>query len=629
MPMDLLKRFALVSAAALGLLAGSVGGEEELFVANHSIQVKVYPHKYQAPAASSRGLELRGVRNGRFAGQLLASSFVPMEGIKATASALSGAGTIPATAITIRWGVLDGALSGRKGTPSIDSLEDDPPEEVSVTNDAAVQPIWLTVDIPADAKPGEYTGKVTVSAKDHQTVTVPLKLRVVDWVLPNPNDFAGHMDIVQSPESVALAYGVELWSDEHIKLLDRTFRHLRLLADKTLYISAIRRTHFGNEHAIVRWVRDDKGELLPDFTNTEKYLDVAVKHLGKIPAVILLCWEPESSMGHAGGSGGAGRTHDKPILYTLWDKKRNKLRKRTGPAWGTPEAKVFWKKFTDGMRPILKKRGLEKSMMFGLVGDARPTKIAMDDITNGVEKARWAIHSHHYAANWQGYDFGMCVALWGIHLNIVDPKPGLMYGYGWQNPNWLAYYPREFALTSPLPEHRYKLEMWMGAFSLFEAKHKGKSRTARGLGRIGGDFWKVVKDHRGRIRATLAGYYPESYWGQLNLNYCIPYILGKGKKGAVPTARSEAFREGLQEAEARVFIEKAIVLKDRRAKVGEEYAKRARKFLDDRIRMVNRSGGTRKDSAGTARAALAQGGWEKSGETLFLLAAEAAKKLGN
>lgn len=451
---------------------------------------------------------------------------------------------------------------------------------------------------------------------------------MIDWTLPDSNDYAGHMDIVQSPESVALAYGVELWSDEHIKLLDRTFRHLRPLADKTLYISAIRRTHFGNEHAIVRWVRDDKGDLQPDFTNAEKYLDVAVKHLGKIPAVILLCWEPESSMGHAGGAGGAGRTHDKPILYTLWDKKRNKLRKRTGPAWGTPEAKVFWKKFTDGMGPILKKRGLEQSMMFGLVGDARPTKTAMDDIANGVEKARWAIHSHHYAGNWQGYDFGMCVALWGIHLNIVDPKPGLMYGYGWQNPDWLAYYPREFALTSSLPEHRYKLEMWMGAFSLHEAKYKGKSRTARGLGRIGGDFWRVVKDHRGRIRATLAGYYPESYWGQLNLNYCIPHILGKGKKGAVPTARSEAFREGLQEAEARVFIEKALVLKDRRAKVGEEYAKRARKFLDDRIRMVNRSGGTRKDAAGTARKALVQYGWEKSGETLYLLAAEAAKKLG-
>ena len=113
MHMQSLKRLAF-AVAAVGLPAATAGAAEELFVANHSIQVKVYPHKYQAPAASSRGLELRGVRNGRFAGQLLASSFVPMEGIKAAATALTGAGTIPAKAITIRWGVLDGARLGQQ-----------------------------------------------------------------------------------------------------------------------------------------------------------------------------------------------------------------------------------------------------------------------------------------------------------------------------------------------------------------------------------------------------------------------------------------------------------------------------------------------------------------------------------
>jgi len=221
------------------------------------------------------------------------------------------------------------------------------------------------------------------------------------------------------------------------------------------------------------------------------------------------------------------------------------------------------------------------------------------------------------------------VALWGIHLNIVDPKPGQIYGYGWQNPFWLAYYPREFALTSPLVEHRYKLEMWVGALSLHEAKHQGKTRTARGLGRIGGDFWKVVKDSRGRVRGTLAGYYPESYWGQLNLNYCIPHILGKGRDGAVPTVRSEAFREGIQEVEARTFIEKAIVLEDRRAKVGEDLAKRCRALLDDRIRMANRGGGARKDHRqGKLIGPTVPPDWQGKDEQLFQLAGEVAKKLG-
>ena len=391
-------------------------------------------------------------------------------------------------------------------------------------------------------------------------------------------------------------------------------------------LAAIRRTHFGNEHAMVRWYRDSDGELQPNFEHVEKYLQVATRHLGKVPGVILLCWEPLSSMGHAGGTGSARRTCDKPILYTLWNPKTGKLRKRTGPAWGTPEARKFWRKFTDGIQPVLKKFGLEKSMIFGLIGDSRPTKIAMDDITSGVPNAKWAVHSHHYCNRWQGYEIGMCCALWGIHLNIVDPEKG--HGYGWQNPFWLAYYPREFSLHSSLVEHRYKLEMWLGAFSLFEMKHKGKSRTARGLGRIGADFWKVVKDRRGRLVATLAGIYPESYWGQLNLNYCIPHILGKGKTGPLATVRSEAFREGIQEAEARVFIEKAIVLKDRRAKVGEELAKRCRAMLDDRIRMVNRAGQPRKDQTGIKPLKGLPANWRQSGEKLFRMAAEVAARLG-
>ena len=155
------------------------------------------------------------------------------------------------------------------------------------------------------------------------------------------------------------------------------------------------------------------------------------------------------------------------------------------------------------------------------------------------------------------------------------------------------------------------------------------SRTACGLGRIGGDFWKVLKDSRGNVRYSLAGRYPESYWGQLNLNYCIPYILGKGRDGPLPTVRSEAFREGVQDLEARVFIEKAIVMRDRRTKIGEDLARRCRAMLDERIFMVNRAGGVRKDlRSGIATGPTLAADWEQKRQTLFRTAAEVAAKLG-
>jgi len=143
----------------------------------------------------------------------------------------------------------------------------------------------------------------------------------------------------------------------------------------------------------------------------------------------------------------------------------------------------------------------------------------------------------------------------------------------------------------------------------------------RGLGRIGADFWPVLKDDRGRVRGSLAGRYPEAAWGQLNLNFCIPYILGKGKNGALATVRSEAFRESVQEVEARIYIEKALLDDAGKATLGDELVGRCRAALDERIRMCN-------GSAGEGEPWYISSGWAKRSELLFCLAAEVAAKYG-
>jgi hypothetical protein len=258
-------------------------------------------------------------------------------------------------------------------------------------------------------------------------------------------------------------------------------------------------------------------------------------------------------------------------------------------------------------------------MLFGLIGDARPTKQAMDDICSGVpaERAKWAAHSHYYVVEWEGYDLGMAVSLWGIGCEPVDPTVGL--GYGWQNPFWLAYYPREMSMFTSLVEHRIKLERWIGAVTRSETVY-AKAAGARGLGRLGADFWKVIPDSRGQPADSLAGRYPESYWGQLNLNYGIPHLLGKGKNGPVPTVRSEAFRENIQEVEARVFIEKALTGDDTRNLLGEDLARRCRQALDKRIRMCLHS-------EGEGLPWFISSDWARRTEELFELAAEVAKKI--
>ena len=586
---------------------------------NHTIIRKVYLEDFPDPFTPLSPIQLTGVRNGTFAGQVVVGDRRPITGLEAVASDLKGPGTIPAKAVRLRYARPDGRSNRRGHLGPFDSLEDFPPAKVPVYKEhgGAVQPIWVTVGVPADARPGDYSGTLTIRAKGVAPVDVPLKVRVIDWALPDPNTFTARMDIVESPESLAIAYNVKLWSDEHLRLVDRTFGLLKPLANKTVYITVVRRTHWGNEHAMVRWVRGKDGKLQPDFDIVEKYLDIATKHLGKVPGVILYCWEALSSMGHAGGAGGAGRTHDRPILLTLLDPKTGRLKKRTGPAWGTPEAKQFWGRFNKGITQVLRKRGLEKSMLFGLIGDVRPTKQAMDDITSGVKAPKWAVHSHYYCVGWQGYEIGMAIALWGIGSCPMDPAQGR--GYGWQNPFWLSYYPREMSMLSTLVEHRTKLEAWMGARSRSLSVYS-KAKGTGGLGRLGADFWVVLKDSRGNLRSSLAGRYPESYWGQLNLNYGIPYLFGKGRDGPVPTVRSEAFRENLQEVEARVFIERALTNKAESTRLGKGLAGRCRAALDKRIRMCLHSGGE-------GLPWFVSSGWNKRNEELFRLASQVAKKL--
>jgi len=626
---------ALPGAAVAPKVSGSGGAG--LLAWNHGTLCKVHASDYADPHEPLRPVRITGVRNGAFAGQVVVGCAKPIRGLSVAVTDLSGPGTIPASAVEVRYGRPDGAVR-RGGVPWFDSLDEVAPAEVRVHEEggsageghagdwqlpevpvyeeggSAVQPIWITVRIPRTARPGDYRGTVTIRADGARPIRVPLEVRAIDWTLPDTTAFTADVDMFQSPESVAMQYNVPMWSESHWRLLDKTFGLLAPLGVKTLYITCVRRTHLGNEHAMVRWVRGADGGLTPDLSVAERYLDVAITHLGKVPGVILYAWEPPNSMGHAGS--GPSRTHDREILITIVDPTTGRLSKAKGPVWGTPECRAFWRSLNTAALAMLRKRGMAGSMMLGLLGDHRPTKRAMDDLSTGAPDVGWAVHSHNYCDTWMGYDMRMCVALWGVKCYPADPDEG--YGYGWRNPFWLAYNPREMHLASPLVEHRIKIESRLSS-KPWNMSRWPRSAGVRGIGRLGADFWPVLKDRHGRRRA-LAARYPETYWGQLCLNYGIPRLLGAGRNGPVPTVRSEAFRENMQEIEARVFIEKALLDDATRARLGADLARRCRVALDERIRMALYS-------AGEGWVWFAGSGWEQRTETLFRLASEAAKAL--
>jgi hypothetical protein len=589
---------------------------------------------------------------------VVASSGAAIRGAKAVPSDLSGPGKIPAAAVEILWGLPDRALMRRTRTPCFDTLDEIPPAEVPVdaSGKGAVLPIWISVKVPADAKPGEYKGEVTVSSKGTQPVEVPVKLSVVDWRMPDGRDLSTFLDLVQSPDTLAMKYEVEPWSEEHWKLIGRSFELMGRLGVKTLWVPLIAKTHFGNAHSMVRWrkvpvpgargqvpgtpgkpdTRDPApGTWKHDFGIAERYVKTAVKHLGTVQLTCLYCWEPAKVGAHWHHGKDYG---EREILFSLQNGS-GKAEVIKGPDWGTPECEKFWRPVFDGMRRILKENGLEGTAMVGLCDDYEPSENSVRTLKAVAPEMKWVVHSH--VSSWllkgvRGRPVGYLACIWGIH-GVHDPDdPALgntARSYGWKHRVKLCTFPRGWPRPNSHPAmYRTYMERAVTAMGKYGSWKTEDGKPADGwsgtdgAGRMGADFWEVLKDKRGRVRGTLAGAY--SYWGGLDLNrYSIPNVLGPGKKRPQATVRSELFRETIQENEIRFFLERALTDGKNRARLGEDLAARAQEILDERVRASLANAPAGSEDLDKWRWFVGSDAKDRS-ERLYRVGAEAAAKLG-
>jgi len=566
---------------------------------------RVTASDYGDPCEPLRPIRLSGARNGAFSGAVVVGSSEPLVGLQAVAGELKGPAVIPASAVQVRY-----ALADKESGLPCEILAPDCPAEIAVPKDGggALLPVWVTVKVPAEATPGDYHGTLTV-AGGGQPVRVPIELRVADWLLPESKDFASHVGLTQSPESVAMRYKVPLWSPQHWRLLEKSFELLGQAGADDVFITALRRTHFGNEHGMIRWIKQPGGSLEPDLSIAEKYLDLAVKHLGKVPVVCLYCWEPFTGSLYGGGPANMG---NKGMLFSVLDPVSGRLEEAEGPKWGTPEVRTFWQPVFEGMREILRKRGMESSLLVGVAGDWQPSKDAVEDLKALAPAAKWVVQAHARADQLFGQPVGYLADVWGAP---VAPDPAQKRLYGWQNPFLRTTFPREGSSTvmsirtwSPLVQYRAALE-GMSAAGL------------RGFGRMGADFWNVLASPRSTYGNGLdiIARYPESNWHQLYLGNTTSYVLAPGPAGALATVRFEMIRAGAQDLEARIFLEKALLDPEMRARLGEELARRCQQLLDDRVRAI---------LLGRTSWLFFSGGRERL-EQLYALAGEAAGKLGD
>lgn len=139
------------------------------------------------------------------------------------------------------------------------------------------QPVWMTVSVPSDARPGKYSGKLTVTSSNAKARSLNVELAVADHVLPPARDWAFHLDLWQNPYSVARYENVPLWSEAHFEAMRPVMRMLAEAGQKSVTATIMSRPWNGQTEdafgSMVTKIRRIDGTWLYDYTIFDRWVE--------------------------------------------------------------------------------------------------------------------------------------------------------------------------------------------------------------------------------------------------------------------------------------------------------------------------------------------------------------------
>jgi hypothetical protein len=467
---------------------------------------------------------------------------------------------------------------------------------VSWSEGGATAPVWLRVRVPRDAPEGRYTGTLTISADGLEPVAVPVSLQVHGYVLPDPRDFATHVGLVHSPDSLAVKYEVAPWSDRHLELMEKTCAFMGELGGSVVFIPLVTGTWLGNRQSLVYWPKDG-GDA--DFSLFDRYLDLIQKHIKPRVVCLYVCHNTRKSAAKGSVSTGApGGTETMPA-----------------PAYAPgDEATAFWKPVIAEANARLKKRGLDGCVTLGLTveggGRGGSTQSVVELFKAVWPEGKWADFAHYGAKKGEihGAPYGYTMSVWG---NRTPFRSKL-----WGSPDIPIVVVKHFR-ADPIID----LRPIASRGSLYWAAERAMTET-QGIGPLGMDFWNfTVEEKKGGRRSGPL----EDPIVNLSMHgFSTAAFLGPGPDGPVATARFEIFRQGLQACEARTLIERAV----EGGKLGGALAARCAEVLERRNRTYELIRCTERYAQGEGWAWYESSGWNDLTGELFACASEVAEALG-
>jgi len=598
-----------------------------------------------------RPIILIGVRNGIFTGKVIVGRDKPIYNLKVTASNLkSDTAVISAEHVSFWYGVSWGNESLSKdcrlhpqGAVFLNALSQEPLKEFSMRVDGVVVPIWVRVKIPKNTQPGMYSGVVTISMLGEPSIQVPIELKVLPWMLPDSQDFRTWVELIQSPDTLSVEYNVPLWSNRHWELIARSFQLISDTGTRVVYIPVIAHTNLGNAESMIRWIKKADGKYDWDFSVMDKYLDVVEKNLGKPKLVILQVWEVYMSSKESAGRRFGERLDEQQKvsggapLVTRIDPITGRTENITLPKLSDPVSKPIWQALLNQVRERLKKRGLEKTLMLGMFTDSMPSKEDTKFFLDIAPDLAWVQQGHNvikdlygivktgYTATWWSQHFADDTVHTRADNRISNVRMESLYG--WKNPRLDVLYDRSELGVYPSTRWRFDCETAI------------TGDIMRGIGRIGADFWKAIKDKNGNRIGYVHSRFPDGNW-QAVAHDINSGVLAPQLNGPVATNHLVALVEGIQECEARIFIEQVLIDESLRSKLGPDLTKRCKDVLEQRLLymwkcLANMQMGLRDWDVTTWRFSPGIAGhiwflstnWQKRSEELYTLAGDVQKRI--
>jgi len=218
------------------------------------------------------------------------------------------------------------------------------------------QPIWVTIEIPLDSKPGIYEGQVKLTGEmdgQHFEINRPIQVKVYPvtvegtrlWVTNWYNTSPGNINHVMGVD-------VEPYTDDYWAFVRMLASKMAEYRQNVSIISPLRLSEFGF---------DENGNYTINFTNFDKTVDIFIKEgvVGRIEG------------GHIGTRAG-GWVSDFVVFAPVIEKDTTYFKKFSIK---NDTARAFYSAFIPALSKHLKKKGWEDIYMQHLMDEPTPDNV--------------------------------------------------------------------------------------------------------------------------------------------------------------------------------------------------------------------------------------------------------------